>query len=708
MKLLPIYLLSIVLPFFLISCSGGEKKKLKAYETLSKEEKLQSDYAVQGIDIAEGMEVSLFASEPMLVNPTNIDIDDRGRIWVCEAFNYRNHLNPNNPKRKAGDRIVILEDSNGDGRADKSTTFYQGPEINSALGICVLEDRVIVSVSPHVYVFKDTDGDDVADSKEIMFQGIGGEQHDHGVHAFTFGPDGKLYFNFGNEGKRLLDKNGDQVIDIHGYPVIANNKPFNQGMIFRCDLDGSNVEVLAYNFRNNYELAVDAFGTIWQSDNDDDGNQATRINYVMEYGNYGFKNEITGAAWRAFRTGMNDEIPLKHWHLNDPGVIPNLLQTGAGSPTGIIQYEGELLPKEFHNTMIHCDAGPNVVRAYPTEKKGAGYTASINNLMKGIRDQWFRPSDVCVAPDGSLFIADWYDPGVGGHQMGDTARGRIYRLAPKDHSFHIGKYDFSSIDGAIEALQNPNLHIRSRAWRKLYKAGTAAEENLRKLWLSDNQIFRARAFWLLSKIEGKEAAYVEEAISDQNPDIRITGIRAARQNGMALFPVLQKLAGDSDPQVRREILIAMRFMKGPAAADLWADLALQASANDRWYLEALGIASDLDADTRFAAWQEKVGDQWNQETGKNIIWRTRAQAAQPLLASLILNSSSYREAERYFRAFDFHKGEEKNEALLALLKSKHQDEEQLDYLAISSMDPVYIRSKGKAKRNLNRILKREY
>ncbi|MDW3647804.1 MAG: c-type cytochrome [Bacteroidia bacterium] len=708
MKLLPAYFLFFSLLFLALSCSEGEKKNLKAYESLSKEEQRQSDYAVQGIDIAEGLQAHLFAAEPMLINPTNIDIDAKGRIWVCEAFNYRNQLNPNNPKRKAGDRIVILEDSNGDGQADKSKVFYQGPEINSALGICVLEDRVIVSVSPHVYVFKDTDGDDVADSKEIMFQGIGGEQHDHGVHSFTFGPDGKLYFNFGNEGKRLLDKNGKQVIDIHGYPVIANTKPFNQGMIFRCDLDGTNVEVLAYNFRNNYELAVDAFGTIWQSDNDDDGNQGTRINYVMEYGNYGFKNEITGAAWRAFRTGMNEEIPLKHWHLNDPGVVPNLLQTGAGSPTGIILYEGDLLPEAYHNSMIHCDAGPNVLRAYPTQKSGAGYSAKVQNLMKGIRDQWFRPSDVCVAPDGSLFIADWYDPGVGGHQMGDTAKGRIYRLAPRDHKYKTKKYDFTSIDGAIEALKNPNLHIRSRGWRKLHKEGAAAEASLRKLWTSKDPVLRARALWLLSKIEGKEAAYVEEAIQDQNSDIRITGIRAARQNGIALFPILEKLANDPSPQVRREVLIAMRFMKGSAAAELWADLALQAESNDRWYLEALGIGSDLDAEQRFAAWQSKVGDQWNQGAGKNIVWRTRAQAAQPLLARLILNSGSYREAERYFRAFDFHKGEQKNEVLLSLLKSKHKDEDQLDYLAISSMDPAFIKSKGKARRNLNRILKKEY
>ena len=135
-------------------------------------------------------------------------------------------------------------------------------------------------------------------------------------------------------------------------------------MAFRCELDGSNVDTLGWNFRNNWELCVDSFGTVWQSDNDDDGNRGVRINYVMEYGNYGYKDEFTGAGWREHRTGWEETIPERHWHLNDPGVVPNLLQTGAGSPTGILIYEGRLLPERFHDQLIHCDAGPNICLLY--------------------------------------------------------------------------------------------------------------------------------------------------------------------------------------------------------------------------------------------------------------------------------------------------------------------------------------------------------
>jgi hypothetical protein len=363
-------------------------------------------------------------------------------------------------------------------------------------------------------------------------------------------------------------------------------------MVFRMNPDGSDFEVVGHNFRNNYEVAVDSYGTLWQSDNDDDGNRAVRINFVMEYGNYGFRDEMTGDNWRARRTGMHEEIPKRHWHLNDPGVVPNLLQTGAGSPTGIVIYEGSLLPDVFHGQMIHTDAGPNVVRAYPVTKDGAGYAASIVNIMKGTQDPWFRPSDVTVAPDGSLIVADWYDPGVGGHHVGDLEQGRLFRIAPPGSAYRNPTYDVSTPAGAVEALQNPNLSVRYDAWNALDEMDEAAEEALLPLWASENSRFRARALWLLGRIEGKGVQYVEEALSDENPDIRITGLRLARQLKLPMIPYLEKLVNDSNPQVRREAALALRYNQDPRAAALWAALAAKHDGADRWYLEALGIAAD--------------------------------------------------------------------------------------------------------------------
>lgn len=441
-----------------------------ASDTLSEEEKHLPQNALKGLTVAEGLEVKLMASEPVLRNPTNIDVDDRGRIWVTEAFNYR-------PGQQStiipeGDRIMILEDKDGDGIAETNKVFYQGPEINAPLGICIIGNRVIVSQSPYVWAFFDDDGDDKADRKEVIFQNISGVQHDHGMHTFTSGPDGKLYFNFGNEGKTLRDKNNKIVLDQFGDSIGAPK--YKQGMVFRCDPDGSNIERLGHNFRNNYEVAVDSYGTMWQSDNDDDGNRSVRINYVMDYGNYGFTDEMTGASWPVNRTNIEDSIPFRHWHLNDPGVVPNILQTGSGSPTGIIVYEGSLLPGKFHNQVIHCEPGHNVVRAYPVKKDGAGYTASIDNILTGEKDQWFRPSDVCVAPDGSLIVADWYDPIVGGHDAKDKESGRIFRIAPEGSAYKMPVFDYNTAEGAVSALQNPNLVVRRKAWLAIQQMGSKA------------------------------------------------------------------------------------------------------------------------------------------------------------------------------------------------------------------------------------------
>ena len=640
-----------------------------------------AETSLADLKVYEGLEVTLFASEPMFTNPTNLAIDTRGRIWVCEAYNYRNQLNPKNPEKKEGDRIVIMEDTDGDGKADKSKVFYQGTDVNAALGISLLGNKVIVSCSPNVFVFTDENGDDVPDKKEILFKGVQGVQHDHGMHSFIFGPDGKLYFNFGNEGRSLLTASGDTVVDVRGRKVSTDGKPFREGLVMRSDMDGSKVEVLAHNFRNNYEVTIDPFGTLWQSDNDDDGNKGTRINYVMEGGNYGFKDEMSGASWPARRTNMEKEIPLRHWHLNDPGVVPNLLQTGSGSPTGITIYEGTLLPEVFRGQMIHSEPGHNVVRSYPVENSGAGYKATVVNILESKKDQWFRPADVAIAPDGSLFVADWYDPGVGGHAVGDLDRGRIYRVAPPKMKYMTEKTDVTSVEGAIKALLNPNPATRYLGWTSLAAMGEKAEPVLSQLWKSENQLQRAQALWLLAKLP-KGESYINEGLADTNSNIVIAALRNYRMGGKDVLPVVEKLVSHASSQVRREAILALRGNNSPKAAALWADLAVQHDGKDRWYIEALGIGASGNDDLYFAAWKKKVGKNWNTAGGHDIVWRIRSKDAMPLLAELIKTADPVGMLW-CFRAFDFHKDPSK-QAVLSKLVTETQGEKVL--FALKHMD----------------------
>ena len=621
--------------------------------------------AVSGLDVAEGLQATLFAAEPQVLNLTNLDIDARGRVWVCEVVNYRGH----NGKRPEGDRILILEDTNQDGKADKTTVFYQGRDVDSAMGICVLGNKVIVSCSPNILVFTDENGDDQPDKKEVLFSQTGAPQHDHSAHSFLFGPDGKYYWNFGNTGGKVCNAKGEPITDLAGNKVIDNGKPYYGGMPFRCNADGSEFEVLGHNFRNNYETTVDSFGTLWQSDNDDDGNRGVRINYVMEFGNYGYRDELTGAGWQAPRTNLEKEVPHRHWHLNDPGVVPNLLQTGAGSPTGITVYEGRLLPKVFWDQVIHCDAGPNVVRAYPVKPDGAGYKAEIVDILKGARDNWFRPADVCVAPDGSLFVTDWYDPGVGGHAQGDSQRGRLFRVVPQGHTkYEVPKHDFKTAEGCAAALQSPNAAVRYLAWTGLMQEGAKAIPALEKLAKeTDNPRHRARALWALGKMPGQAAKYVAQAAEDSNSDLRCVAIRLARQTKLDLVPVLKQLVKDPSPQVRRECALALRHSTAAEAPSLWAELAMAHDGVDRWYVEALGIAADRQWDTYLDAWLQKVGANWDSTAGHDLIWRSRATRTAEFLVKIIRNEKvSVGELPRYFRALDYQSGSAKDEALLAL------------------------------------------
>ncbi|MEJ7587275.1 MAG: PVC-type heme-binding CxxCH protein [Ferruginibacter sp.] len=699
--------LVIIVAIAVTSCNnqGTSTAGNVSSDSLTEEQKHLAKNSLKGLVAFEGLEVHTMATEPMLQNPTNIDVDDLGRVWVTEAYNYRPAIN-GNPTNEKGDRIMILEDKNGDGVTDTAKIFYQGPELNAPLGIGVLGNRVLIAQSPYVWAFYDDNEDDRADRKEIIFQGIGGEQHDHGAHAFTFGPDGKLYFNFGNEGKTLRDKNGKAVLDKDGDEI--GPAKYKQGMVLRCDPDGSHVEVLADNFRNPYEVAVDSYGTMWQSDNDDDGNRGVRINYVMDYGKYGYTDEMTGAGWQQNRTNIEDSIPLKHWHLNDPGVVPNLLQTAAGSPTGMVIYEGSLLPQEFRNQMIHTDAGPNVVRSYPVKKSGAGYTAGIINILKGEKDQWFRPADVCVAPDGSLIIADWYDPGVGGHQAGDQVRGRIYRVAPRESKYNIPRQDYTTPTGAVTALQNPNLAVRYKAWLSLKVMGDEAVPALENIWnTASDPRMRARAFWALIKLsKANPQKYILQALKHTEPDIRILALRAARQSDTDITGLIRELINDPDLQVRRECAIALHHNKAPEAAELWAELASQYDGKDRWSLEALGIGADRQWDRFFASYVTKIKDPLGSAASRDIVWRARTDSAVSYIAALASQQEiPIHDRLRYFRAFDFNTGPIKSKLLLAMLENNRASDNSINKLVLHHLDNKTVKGSALAQNALNDVLK---
>ncbi len=140
--------------------------------------------------VPEGWQVTVWAESPDLYNPTNIDVDEKGRIWVTEAVNYRNFNNT--PEHhlhfEKGDRVMILEDTDGDGVSDTSKVFVEDEDLVAPLGIAVVGNKVFVSCSPNLFVYTDENGDDIPDKRETFLTGFGGHNHDHGLHSWSLVP----------------------------------------------------------------------------------------------------------------------------------------------------------------------------------------------------------------------------------------------------------------------------------------------------------------------------------------------------------------------------------------------------------------------------------------------------------------------------------------------------------------------------------------
>jgi len=573
----------------------------------------------QGMKAADGMEVTLWAAEPDLVNPSNIDIDARGRVWVLEGVNYRRTLPGGSfgkDYRPAGDRIVILEDTDNDGKSDKTKVFAQDLSLRTPLGIAVLGDRVIVSQSPDIIVFTKDEQDNIL-KKEILLTGWRGVDHDHGLHAVTFGPDGRYYFNSGDQGFDVTDKSGKRFVS-------SRQGPYYAGTALRMNADGTDFTVLGHNFRNPYELAVDSFGNIWQTDNDDDGNAWVRLNYVLEGGNFGYWGP-RGQSWRVDRG--------THFHSELPGVVPNIRRLGAGAPCGLIVYEGKLLSAKYRGHLLHAEAGARTINSYLLQPEGAGYTAKVEATVAS-SDPWFRPSDVCVAPDGAVFISDWYDPGVGGHRVVDLKRGRIYRLAPAGNKPQKVAVDLTTPEGVAEAFASPAQSVRYLAYTTLKQQGDKALPALQSLYQSNDPIMKARALWLLGGISGEGEAAVRAALDHIDSNFRMLAWRVLQRYGADLSEALKLLIKDRSPQVRREVAVALEHFPAETSLEALAALCRKYDGKDRWMLEALGIGARGKENALYARLLDMFPSNWNSRFG-NLLWELRPSDAVPKLIALL-------------------------------------------------------------------------
>lgn len=635
-----------------------------------------------GLFLPEDLEVNLWAESPMFFNPTNMDVDAKGRIWVTEAVNYRNFNNDSTKllHHEKGDRIIILEDTDQDGKADKSTVFAEDRDLVSPLGIAVIGNKVIVSCSPNLIVYTDEDGDDKPDHKDILLTGFGGYDHDHALHSVVGSPDGKWLFNTGNAGPHIVtDRSGWTLrsgsLYNGGTPYNNKNKPglvsddgrkWVGGIQLEVNSDGTGLRPLAHGFRNSYETYIDSYGDMWQNDNDDQV-VTCRVSWLMEGGNAGFFSADGSRFWQADQRPGQDMFTA-HWHQEDPGVMPAGDNSGAGSPTGVVLNEGDGLGSAYRGILFSADAGRNLVFGYKPQLKGSGFdlkgkrTHFITSLPKdneayvwndkgNLSDnrKWFRPSDVMIGTDGAMYIADWYDPVVGGHQMKDSiGYGRIYRITPKGKNPTSPLIDFNTEDGLLEALKSPAINVRAFGYERTQALGSGINRKklVHKLLSSENPYHHARAAWLLSTSDSAGKKTLEQWIAGKDTRLGVVAFRALRKTATKseLLKLISQHLGRSS-FLDREMAIALRDFNWVEKKELIERITNRYDGNDDYLLETIGMNAENHEEELYAyitkknnARLQNAPGHWLQSYAR-LVWRLHPVSSIPTLKAWILNPS---------------------------------------------------------------------
>ena len=558
--------------------------------------------AMQAFRIPKGLTLDLFASEPLMANPVVVGFVEKGRVFVVETFRLKhgvtdtrghmNWLDDDLACRSVEDRVAkyrkylgeqfesygvehdrlrLVEDTNGDGKADKATVFADGfnriPD-GIAAGVLARNGDVYFTCIPDLWLLRDTNGDGKADVRKSLQYGYGVHTGfiGHDLHGLRFGPDGKLYFSIGDRGLNVTS---------------ADRKVFlpDAGAVLRCNPDGTELELFATGLRNPQELAFDEFGNLFTVDNNSDSGDRARVVYLMEGSDSGWTMGWQYIEQPTARGPWNAE---KLWHPKFDGqaaeIVPPVANLSDG-PSGLTYNPGvTLLPDRYKNHFFLADfrgaASTSGVRAFSVKPDGAGFAlGESEEFLWGI-----LATDVDFGPDGALYVSDW----VQGWEL--TGKGRIYKLFDKSapgasaarevKALLAEGFDKRSIADLIKLLGHADQRVRQEAQFALADRGPAAISALRGAIGSfhaekppnPDRLTRIHAIWAIGQIgrkTPKEAEvgvdHMNDLLGDADPEVRAQAAKTLGdlRSGPYRSTLLNTIANDPSPRVRSLAAIAV-------------------------------------------------------------------------------------------------------------------------------------------------------
>lgn len=494
--------------------------------------------------VPEGFHVTLFAGEPDVKQPIGFCIDDRGRLWVAEAYNYPDH------GTRPGDRIVILEDSNQDGRFDKRTVFYD--QLNYVTGVEVGFGGAWVMSPPYFYFIPDRDGDDVPDGKpEVLLDGFGNHANAHNLaNGFAWGPDGWLYGTHGRTNWSLLGKPGTPEAE-------------------RVHYDGG---VYRYHpVRHVWEPYADGSTNPWGIDWDDYG-EGFICNCVDPH----LFHVIQGAHYEPWRNRESSQYAYQripsvadHLHFIGTGNIRDGIGTtaedeagGGHAHCGTMVYLGDNWPARYRNTVFMNNIHGRRINNDLLRRAGSGYTASHGHDVMRSRDPWFMGVTVLYGPDGAVFVSDWSDTGEC-HSVKNTRRhtGRIFKIAygtPNRFEANLPRLS----DPELVKLQMHANDWQVRHARRLLQERAASGRDMSVVHRELHAMFTAqtdvtrqlRALWALHVTGGLDDEFLARQLSHASEYVRSWAIRLLcedREPPAAALERFRALAATGDSSFNR-------------------------------------------------------------------------------------------------------------------------------------------------------------